>query len=92
MNNELNNMKYVEVPMIVIQDDDLSSTTKLLMGLIITLSMQNGYCYASNRYLSNIMKVSKRTITSCITSLKRRNYIKVKNEPNNRKIYLANIF
>lgn len=92
MNNELNNMKYVEVPMIVIQDDDLSSTTKLLMGLIITLTMQNGYCYASNRYLSNIMKVSKRTITSCITSLKRRNYIKVKNEPNNRKIYLANIF
>ena len=92
MNNELNNMKYVEVPMIIMQDDDLSSTTKLLMGLIITLSMQNGYCYASNRYLSNIMKVSKRTITSCITSLKRRNYIKVKNEPNNRKIYLANIF
>jgi predicted HTH transcriptional regulator len=92
MNNELTNLKYIEVPMIVLIDDNISSTAKLLMGLITTLSMQNGYCYASNRYLSNIMKVSKRSITSCITSLKKNNYIKVKNESNMRKIYLENIF
>lgn len=92
MNNDLTNLKYVEVPMNVLLDEELSSTSKLLMGLITTLSMQNGYCYASNKYLSNLMKVSKRTITNCISSLKRKNYIEIENIPNMRKIYLANIF
>ncbi|MBR1936884.1 MAG: helix-turn-helix domain-containing protein [Bacilli bacterium] len=90
--DNLTNLKYVEVPMIVLLDDGISSTSKLLMGLITTLTMQEGFCFASNKRLSNLMKVSKRTITSCITSLRRKNYIKVENEPNMRKIYLANIF
>lgn len=92
MTNDINNLKYVEVPMIVLLDEDISSTSKLLMGLITTLTMKEGFCYASNKYLSNLMKVSRRTITSCITSLKRKKYIKVENDPNMRKIYLANFF
>ena len=92
MTNDINNLKYVEVPMIVLLDDDISSTSKLLMGLITTLTMKEGFCYASNKYLSNLLKVSRRTITSCISSLKRKNYIKVENDPNMRKIYLANFF
>lgn len=92
MNNDINNLKYVEVPMIVLLDEDISSTAKLLMGLITTLTMKEGFCYASNKYLSNLLKVSRRTITSCISSLKRKNYIKVENDPNMRKIYLANFF
>ena len=92
MNNDINNLKYVEVPMIVLLDNDISSTSKLLMGLITTLTMKEGFCYASNKYLSNLLKVSRRTITSCISSLKRKNYIKEKNDPNMRKIYLANFF
>lgn len=92
MNNDINNLKYVEVPMIVLSDNDISSTSKLLMGLITTLTMKEGFCYASNKYLSNLLKVSRRTITSCISSLKRKNYIKVENDPNMRKIYLANFF
>lgn len=92
MNNDINNLKYVEVPMIVLLDNDISSTSKLLMGLITTLTMKEGFCYASNKYLSNLLKVSRRTITSYISSLKRKNYIKVENDPNMRKIYLANFF
>jgi len=92
MNKDINNLKYVEVPMIVLLDNDISSTSKLLMGLITTLTMKEGFCYASNKYLSNLLKVSRRTITSCISSLKRKNYIKVENDPNMRKIYLANFF
>ena len=92
MTNDINNLKYVEVPMIVLLDEDISSTSKLLMGLITTLTMKEGFCYASNKYLSNLMKVSRRTITSCITSLKRKNYIKIENDLNLRKIYLANFF
>ena len=40
MSNDITNLKYVEVPVIVLLDEDLSTTTKLLMGLITTLSMQ----------------------------------------------------
>ena len=92
MNNDITNLKYVEVPVAVLLDENLSTTTKLLMGLITTLSMQEGFCFASNRYLSNLMKVSRRTITSCIASLRKKNYIRVESEPNTRRIYLANIF
>ena len=92
MNNDITNLKYVEVPVVVLLDEDLSTTTKLLMGLITTLSMQEGFCFASNRYLSNLMKVSRRTITSCIASLRKKNYIRVESEPNTRRIYLSNIF
>ena len=89
---DLTNLKYVQVPMVVLTDVDLSSTTKLLMGLITTLSMNDGYCYASNRYLSNLLKVSKRTLSSSITTLRRNNYLKIDNKDSARKIYLASIF
>lgn len=89
---DLTNLKYVQVPMVVLLDEDLSSTTKLLMGLITTLSMKDGYCYASNRYLSNLLKVSKRTISSSITALRRKKYVEIGNDDSTRKIYLANIF
>lgn len=88
----LTNLKYVQVPMAVLTDEKISSTAKLLMGLITTLSMKDGYCYASNRYLSNLLKVSKRTISSSITTLRRNNYLKIDNEDSARKIYLASIF
>ena len=89
---DLTNLKYVQVPMVVLLDEDLSSTTKLLMGLITALSMKDGYCYASNRYLSKLLKVSKRTISSSITALRRKKYVEIGNDDSARKIYLANIF
>ena len=89
---DITNLKFVQVPMVVLLDEDISSTAKLLMGLITTLSMKDGYCYASNRYLSNLLKVSKRTISSSITTLRKNNYLKIDNEDSARKIYLANIF
>lgn len=89
---DLTNLKYVQEPMVVLLDEDLSSTTKLLMGLITTLSMKDEYCYASNRYLSKLLKVSKRTISSSITALRRKKYVEIGNDDNARKIYLANIF
>ena len=34
MNNDITNLKYVEVPVVVLLDEDLSTTTKLLMGFL----------------------------------------------------------
>ena len=89
---DLTNLKYVQVPMVVLADVNISSTAKLLMGLITTLSMKDGYCYASNRYLSNLLKVSKRTISSSITAWRRKKYVEIGNDDSARKIYLASIF
>lgn len=85
-------MKYIEIPIKVVEDNKLSSTNKIVMGLIVSLSMKDGYCFASNRYLSEIIKVSKRTITNSLSALRHHNYIKYKIENNKRKIYLANNF
>ena len=44
MEYDITNLKYVEVPMVVLLDEDISSTSKLLMGFITTLTMQDGFC------------------------------------------------
>ena len=38
---DITNLKYVQVPMVVLTDVDISSTAKLLMGLITTLRRNN---------------------------------------------------
>lgn len=52
--------------------------------------MKNGYCYASNEYLADYVKVSKRTISDSLSKIKRLKYIIVKYENSNRRIYLNN--
>ena len=89
---DLTNLKYVQVPMVVLLDKDISSTAKILMGLITTLSMKDGYCYARFSCKNKTSKSLLKTITSSITALRRKNYVRVANEDFERKIYLANIF
>lgn len=81
------NCEFIAVPRIVLNDKDLSSTDKLLLGLVVSLTLNKGYCFASNKYLSNVLNVSTRTISTCLSELKTQEYIIVKND-NKRKIYL----
>jgi hypothetical protein len=48
-------------------DDTLTSQDKLLFAQIISLSRKNGFCFASNSYLSKLNNVTKRTITNSIS-------------------------
>lgn len=75
-------------PRILFNDRDLSKTDCSVLGLIISLTLKNGYCYASNEYLANYLKISKRTISDSLSKIKRLKYIIVKYENNNRRIYL----
>lgn len=54
---------------------DISSTQKLLIGLISSLSNLKGYCYASNEYFSNCLNIKKITISQCISDLEEKGYI-----------------
>lgn len=82
------NCDFIVVPRIVLSDENLTSTDKLLMGLITSLTLKYDYCFASNKYLADTLNTSKRTINYSLSKLKEKNLIKIKIENNTRKIYL----
>lgn len=57
---------------------DISSTQKLLLGIISGLSNMNGYCYASNDYLGKCLDLSKIRISQAVSDLAKKDYIKIK--------------
>lgn len=83
---------YIIIPDLVLENEKLNSTEKLLMGIIYSLNYNDNVCFASNDYLSKRLKVSKRTITSAISKLKRENLIEIKVLNQQRTILLGRIF
>lgn len=76
------------IPRILFNDSSLSETDRMVMGLIISLTLKNTYCYASNEYLEKYINKSQRTINYSLSKLKKLEYIKVKIENGKRRIYL----
>ena len=67
----------VWVPSEILLDADLTDKEKLILSIICNLSQNNNYCYASNRYFSNLLNVTIGRISKWITSLKSKNYIDI---------------
>ncbi len=61
---------------------DLKPNAKLLYGEITALSNKHGFCFASNKYFSELYKVNKNTISSWISDLKNYGFVTVKIERN----------
>lgn len=78
------------IPRILFKDSSLSETDRMLMGLIISLTLKNTYCYANNEYLEKYINKSQRTINYSLSKLKKLEYINIKYENGKRKIYLNN--
>lgn len=76
------------IPRILFNDSSLSEIDRMVMGLIISLTLKNTYCYASNEYLEKYINKSQRTINYSLSKLKKLEYIKVKFESGKRRIYL----
>jgi DNA-binding MarR family transcriptional regulator len=68
-------IKYLVIPMELVRDKDLSPTDKLVFALINLLDNSSKHCYASNKYLSDILLLSQTTISNSISALERKNYI-----------------
>ena len=79
---------YTATPRIILNDSNCSSTDKLILGIINSLSYNKEYCYASNHYFSKVLGVCTKTISNSIQNLASRNYIYIKYVDNQRQIYI----
>ncbi len=81
--------KYVKIPMFIILDRNVCNNNKILYVIIILLSHKEGYCYADNTYLGNLIGVGSRRITKLLKELSDNNYITMEYKHKfQRKIYI----
>ena len=90
---------FLMIPQVVAQDDRLKGNEKLLYGHIFSLTKKEGYCWATNEYLSDLMGVSKCCISRYIAHIIELGYLErvvVKDKNSGqitcRKLYIKNIF
>jgi hypothetical protein len=79
--NEVEKEKHVSffsvIPYYVLSDTNISDSSKVLYGVISSLTKKEGYCWANNRYLCNFFKVSIREIQKRLSELRDGGYIKI---------------
>jgi len=78
--NELNstpNSYFAILTSDVIQSNQISIHAKFLFAIITSLTQQEGYCWASNKYFAEICKVEERSVQRWIKELKENNFIHV---------------
>ena len=81
--------KYSKIPLSIKNNENICSNAKILYGDILLLCHSKGYCYATNKFLADSLKVTTRTIIRLINELEKSNLIKIEYCKNNRKIYLV---
>ncbi len=47
---QVNYDNYIKIPIVLLSDTNVSSSAKLLYGLLVLLTYQQGYCYANNSF------------------------------------------
>ena len=70
--------EFIMTPRILFSNKNLTRTDIDLLSLIISLTLNSNYCYASNKYLADYINTSKRTITDSLSKLKKAEYIIIK--------------
>ena len=68
---------FITMPTVLAQDDALPDGAKILYGFIASLAQVNGYCFATNKYLEEVSRVSDKTIQRNLKLLKDAGYIDV---------------
>jgi len=66
---------YAIIPANVRYDKQLIDGAKLLYGEITALCNQEGYCWATNSYFSELYEVSTKTISTWVNQLRSKGYI-----------------
>lgn len=88
--DNVNKDYYTITPKCVLEDRNIPFSAKVLYGHLNRLQGDDG-CWASNKYLAELLGVSIRSIQNIISSLEDNGLIRVEREDNqktkNRKIY-----
>lgn len=66
---------YIAIPTKVVLDTKLSPNAKLLFGIIAGLCNQRGYCWATNKFISEIIGVHELTISRMLKELIKFGYV-----------------
>jgi DnaD/phage-associated family protein len=66
---------YSIIPANVRYDKELKANEKLLYSEITALSNKEGYCYATNKYFSNLYDVSIQSVSTWINNLIEKGYL-----------------
>lgn len=71
-------LKGLWIPADILLNKELSDKEKIILSMILYLSEEKGSCFASNKYISNIVNVTPERVSKIISSLKNKEYVKVK--------------
>lgn len=71
-------LKGLWIPAEILLNKELSDKEKIILSMILYLSEEKGSCFASNKYISNIVNVTPERVSKIISSLKDKGYVKVK--------------
>lgn len=74
---EKKQIRFIIVPMFIIDDNTLLDGEKLLFGEIASNSLEKGYCWFSNKHLATLFHISERTASRWVNDLKAKSYITV---------------
>ena len=71
-------LKGLWIPVEILLNKDLSDKEKIILSIILYLSEETKSCFASNKYIASIVNVTANRVSKIISSLKDKEYIKVK--------------
>ena len=71
-------LKGLWIPAEILLNEDLSDKEKIILSMILYLSEETKSCFVSNKYIANIVNVTADRVSKIISSLREKNYIKVK--------------
>ena len=71
-------LKGLWIPSEILLNEDLSDKEKIILAIILYLSEETKSCFASNKYIANIVNVTHGRVSKIISSLKDKGYVDVK--------------
>ena len=71
-------LKGIWIPAEILLNEDLSDKEKIILSMILYLSEETKSCFASNKYIANIVNVTHERVSKIISSLKDKGYVSVK--------------
>ena len=68
---------WAVLPARVRYDEELRPNAKLIYAEITALADSTGFCWATNKYLSELFGLSKKTVSDLIGTLEKKGYIQI---------------